>query len=144
MISYRVGFATTTILRWLDPEKRERYRRQSAAYRDQHRERLNAYSRQYARTHHKGTCPICEAPTLQKGVKSCKPCLEADQDFVWREIESLWAGGLKVKQIAEEMGRSADSINGHLTRMRKAGRNVPPRRRVRRVAGPDADRSSTV
>lgn len=131
MISYRVGFATTTILRWLDPEKAARYGAQSLQYRRENRTRLNEYSRAYARSHHKGTCPVCGRPTLQMGVKSCKPCLDADRDFVWREIETLWADGLSVKEIAAEMRRSAESVQGHLARMRKAGRHVPPRRRAR-------------
>ena len=128
MISYRVGFATTTILRWLDPEKAARYRAQSLQYRRENRKRLNDYSRRYARAHKKGRCPKCDRPTPQRGVKSCRSCLDADQDFVWREIESLWAEGLSVKEIAASMGRSAQSVGGHLTRMRRAGRNVPRRR----------------
>lgn len=129
-IAYRLGYSKTTILRWLDPEYRERERRRSLEYRYENRERINAYNRERMRHRFAGTCPVCGNVTHRQ-VKRCRACRTNDRSWLYRELETLWNDGKTVAEIAATVGRTERSVEKHIRRMRAMGRDIPRRRRTR-------------
>jgi transposase len=128
MIAYRLGFNRNTIYRWLHPDKAKVYARRKHLRRQRNLKRERAKDRKRARRQRKSVCPVCGRQAPGANVRACKRCLDKDREFIYAEVETLWANGLSTKEIAAEMGRSWVSIQGYVKRMRAAGRDLPLRR----------------
>lgn len=128
-IAVRVGFATSTVRRWLDPEYDEACRQVTMAYRRANRAKLNAYYRQKARERKDGTCSSCGSPVAKEATAQCANCRRADKEFLWADIARLWNDeGKTVAEIAAFVGKSVPAVGQHMVRMRKAGVFLPKRR----------------
>lgn len=127
-IAYRVGFHKQTVRCWLDPDLRRRKNAKSLENRRAKREILNRKARLYMRRQRKGTCPVCQRRVPKPGIKRCSRCRQEDREWLWREIQGYWRNGLKLREIALEVGLPMDSVGHHIRRMRDAGWDVPRRR----------------
>lgn len=89
--------------------------------------------RRWDREHTHVPCPACGAP-MTRNSTVCKGCWTGPRaearERRWARIESLWAAGLSMTRIAEDMGYSRGHLGGEMATMRAAGRNVPHRYRV--------------
>jgi hypothetical protein len=84
------------------------------------------------RAHHaslKHPCPKCGAPTRGK---QCIPCLRGEQEVErnrrFDQLAALWAEGLTMEQIAEQLGTTKNALGGLMVRARAAGWDLPLRR----------------
>lgn len=127
-IAYYLNVPKRTVHRWVDDEARERAIAYGRAYRERNRDRLNRYARRYMLRQRKGKCPVCRQPVPKPGIKRCSRCRDEDREWLWREIQGHWSKGLKLREIAEEVGLPLQSVSSHVRRMRKAGWDVPRRR----------------
>lgn len=125
-IAIRLGFSTTTIRRWVNPDYSRQARADVARWREQHPEELAAY---YARERRDGICGDCGAPVAKPGTRQCTNCRQADTDFLRAEIAKLWnQDHLTGPEVAAILRRSLASIQMHMTRMRRDGWTLERRR----------------
>lgn len=85
---------------------------------------------------HQGVCPGCGCGTYYKAIR-CQACeinrLHQQSGSRRRQIAEMWAAGSTLREIAESLGSSANSVGTEMVRMRKAGYELTWRRR-RKVA----------
>jgi transposase len=74
-------------------------------------------------------CPDCGSPCRGK---RCKPCVRKERAALrtskYAKLEALWAEGLPMSEIAEELDTTANALGGMLVRARAAGCDLPKRR----------------
>lgn len=128
-IARLLGVTTSTVWKWLNPERaRELHRRDNAA--------RNAAKRAWEREYDRKPCP-CGAPRGSGKHRRnpnglCRDCwMEvAAVGRAMREerIAEMWAQGLKLREIADALDSTLASIASTVSQMRKRGWDLPRRK----------------
>lgn len=89
----------------------------------------NEQKRKWDRDHYRGRCETCGAWTSRREYKRCP--LHADVAIAAEErreeIVDRWAAGETMLEIAAALGTTKGSLSVDITRMRKAGYDLPYR-----------------
>lgn len=125
-LSRRVGTSKSTVRRWvIDPDI---VRRETQLD--------NERKRRWDREHYRGTCP-CGNRTIRPQHGYCGPCsheMTSVGGAMRRErIHAMWHEGLSLREIAERMGTTLNSIGVTIDRMRRTGWDMPYRYARRRA-----------
>ncbi len=127
-IGERLGTPVTTVYRWTDPDGAARERARSLAWKAENRERVIAYDRSYGREH-RGRCINC-GDLMGIGVAHdglCKPCVRAATHERRMQVCEWWAEGLSCREICARLGWSLGHLTHEMSRMRRAGYDLPYR-----------------
>jgi transposase len=131
-VAEELGTSTTTIFRWLNPERTAPYRNGRAC----NPERTREIDREYNRRH-PGKCPECGgamARTTARAGGKCQACRQDEIDRRSRQIERWWAEGLGQREIASRLGWTINRLHVEKHRLREAGYKLPYRRSVHPTA----------
>lgn len=113
---------------WLEAN-RERDREYSRAWKQRNRERVRAYDSEYDATH-KGTCADCGGPThRQHDGGTCADCHARRAQERREQIAVMWRDGQTLREIADALDSTPNSIQVTVHRMRRDGWDLPSRRR---------------
>jgi hypothetical protein len=130
-VAEAIGCAYATVVKALNPAAATEWNRQDNARR---REAKRAFGNKYNRRPDvRGSCERCGGlmgigRNRQGG--TCAACRTAAKEANWERIEVMWAAGLLMREIADQMGWSLDRMRCEIDRMRKSGRAVPYRYRA--------------
>ena len=127
-IAERIGVATTTAVRWLNPDYAERSRAISRAWKDRNREANRARDNVRNRDL-RGTCGRCDGPM---GIAcpedgTCTSCRSALRHERCLHIVEMWAEGKTYPQICAELGWTKGTLAVEFDRMRGQGYDLPYR-----------------
>lgn len=137
-ISDALGVAYSTVYKRLNPAARRRYDRTS-------NERRVEAKRDHARRT-RATCDRCGGglragsghPSRSSGL--CATCRRQENDarvaLRDRELERLWAEGLKIREIADRLAMTPGHVGIEITRARQRGADLPRRHRRRPAVFP--------
>jgi transposase len=121
-IAARLGVATATIRRYLNPEYAASCKRAAAAYRKEHPEKTRVWDTR--------PCPSCKKTRVYGKTRQCRACEREERGMRWSEIQALWEGeNLTSRQIAARTGRTVTAVQVDIARMRKAGWTLTVRSR---------------
>lgn len=121
--------------RWFkdNPERtRELGRKNQKKRRQTKGDEMRRYSREYnRRPERRAVCTSCGA---LRGIDSaedppgrCMACVEREFRELGNTVVKLWAEGLKIREIAERIGRSSDSMSPLMDKLRRRGYDLPYR-----------------
>jgi transposase len=135
-IGEQLGVTHSAVIKWLDPE-RERKRQRRDNQRPERKQAKRAWERAvYSDPARRKPCPSCGRPTGSllwdsRSPQECAACRHERRLARWVQIEAWWAQGLLRREICERLDWTQRRLSAELGRMRKAGRDVPPRPRGR-------------
>lgn len=126
--------ATTAKWREDNPEETRALGRASDARRDP--EETKRYHRAYRRRpERRGTCRTCGGPMgVNDGIPrdgTCSKCNAKECRRKDQMVVQLWRKGESMKEIATAIGITPESLGVRMVRMRKAGSDLPLRRKPR-------------
>lgn len=128
-IADRYGVTPSAVWRWCEPGFAERRKAYDAKYRAEHRESRNAQQRAY-RHRTRPACPECGQPMWHK-TTLCEGCRTDQVEARRRQIETWWAGGLSLREVADELGWTLPRLSVEVHRMREYGYDLPYRNQHR-------------
>lgn len=128
-IADRFGVSVSTISRWTSPGGRDRDRESSRAWKRRNAERVREYAAHRYKMR-KVECPEC-GELMGPGSERCQSCVSDDRERRRNAIERLWHEGLKIREIAEELDTTPQTVGVEIHHMRADGRDVPHRYRAR-------------
>lgn len=121
-----------------NPERvRELARKGGRKRRREKGEEVRAYARLYGRRlDRRGTCSDCGAAMGIDNPKDgvCMRCRRRTAEEKRKRIVRLWKEGSTMKEIAQDLGTSANVLGVEMAAMRKAGYDLPLRRRSKATA----------
>jgi transposase len=128
-IGERMGVTQAAVTKWLNPNAAEWARRDNARRRADKREWERAYRADPA---NRKPCPRCGGPTWRSRNRSadpvlCSACIHADHEKRERRIAEMWLAGATHAEIAAALGSTPASVQVGLSRMRRAGWDLPRR-----------------
>jgi transposase len=76
-------------------------------------------------------CPVCGGPKDKKGMhRECYlDMMRAGSRERYLRLEAMWKSGKSIKQIAEDLGHTPGSVGMAINKARKAGFDLPLRRK---------------
>lgn len=128
-IADRFGVSCATASRWTSQGGRDRDRAKSRAWKRRNVEWVREYdARRYEMR--KVECPEC-GELMGPESERCQLCVSDDRERRRTAIERLWREGLKIREIAEELNTTPNTVGVEIQRMRTDGRDVPYRQKRR-------------
>lgn len=118
-IGQAMSVSAQTVARWVDPERAERSREGSRAWKQAHREEQKAYDRRYAKDS-KVPCPWC-AGKKDPDREMCRRCRQALYDFRYSVVIGCYEDGWPLAEIAVALETTANCMSVTLNRLRKRG-----------------------
>jgi transposase len=129
-IARRVGVTSPTVWKLFNKERALESDRRT---RDKRRVRRREIDREYS-ARKRSVCTTCgQHCGIGTGKKShqpeqCRDCFLAAVDAKRDEIRRLWLAGQTMRQIAEAIGTTTNSLGVMMVRMRESGWDLPYRR----------------
>ncbi len=133
-IAEQLDVSTTTIYRWLNPERVAPYRNGRAI----DPERTRELDRRYSATH-RTECERCggDRPRGSHAGPLCRTCISADADRVARQIEGWWTDGISSPEIQRRLGWTKGHLARQIHLLREKGYELPYRYRMAKPRFPD-------
>lgn len=136
-IAAELGVSVTTLIKHLRPEYAEKQRQASLKWKHRNKQAVLQYDRDYMRRLDvRGSCVECGGPmgiNKKRRDGRCRKCVVAQKEHNWRIVQRMWRDGASCQEIADALGWTVNHTNVQMTRMRKAGWDLPYRR-PRKVA----------
>lgn len=124
-IARRLGYTGSAVGKAVNPDRAWLY-----AQRDNERAERRAAKSAWDRECYRGVCVVCGAQTWRRGHDRCF-LHSAARDRRWRRrraIVSMWADGLKLREIAEALDTTLEVVGVEMVSMRRDGWDLPYRR----------------
>lgn len=131
-IGEQLGVARSTVSEWCSDPERRKHAARRAAYRGDCHQCGAATDGSDGPGRAKELCATCSLERLHDGVR-------ARSASIRREVEQAWADGLKIREIAQRLGWSANAMSAFIVKARREGAALPYRNRTT-LAGRAAQR----
>ena len=125
-IAQTLNVGLTTAYRWVNPTRTAPYRNGRVMHPERARERDRHGYRTYRKD--RGQCSQCEGPmSLENDGGTCPSCRQAKVHARALQFEQWWNEGLKMREIADQLGWTKNHVAMELGRLREKGYNLPLR-----------------
>lgn len=101
-------------------EQRQRDLESSREWKRRNKQHTKQYDAIYRESHRK-QCPTCGGEMGMHATVGCRACVEKQWDARRDQMVMLYKSGMKVADIASELGTTVNSLNVQLVRLRKHG-----------------------